>query len=384
MAHIIEAAKDALGLGGPKVRYAVVGLGDISQRAFMPAVSHTHNSEIVALVTGDPEKAGDLCKEYKIKDSYSYEQFSILLQSKTVDAIYLATPNWRHAEFAVPALKAGVHVLLEKPMEVSSAKCQEILDAQKESKAKLMIAYRLHFEPATIAGIEKVRSGDLGQVHMFNASFSQLCKPENHRGQNGEDAGPLFDMGVYPLNAARNLYGAEPIEVFAFGTKHPGSGFSEDFCDTVCATLVFPENRLAQFTVSYFGNKLDEYVIAGTKGSIRVSPAFMYKSGLEFAPLTVGEKRSHETFKHTDQFGGELQYFSECIQKNVDPEANGEEGLCDVRVVEALIRSLRTKTPQQLEPFTRTQRIALSQEKKLHAVKQPNPAKEVNAAPPSK
>ena len=93
------------------------------------------------------------------------------------------------------------------------------------------------------------------------------------------------------------------------------SGFSEDFCDTVCATLVFPENRLAQFTVSYYANKLDEYVIAGTKGSIRLSPAFMYKSGLEFSPLTVGEKQSHETFKHTDQFGGELQYFSECIQK---------------------------------------------------------------------
>ena len=76
----------------------------------------------------------------------------------------MATPNWRHAEFAIPALKAGIHVLLEKPMEISSALCKEIMEAQKTSSAKLMVAYRLHFEPATIAAIEKVRSGDLGQV----------------------------------------------------------------------------------------------------------------------------------------------------------------------------------------------------------------------------
>lgn len=86
----------------------------------------------------------------------------------------MATPNFRHAEFAVPALKAGVHVLLEKPMEISSEKCQEIMEAQKSSNAKLMIAYRLHFEPATIAAIERVRNGDLGQVHMFTSVSPEL------------------------------------------------------------------------------------------------------------------------------------------------------------------------------------------------------------------
>lgn len=384
MASIVEAAKDAMGIAGPKVRYAIVGLGDISQRALMPTVAHTHNSEMVALVTGDPQKAKELCKEYKIKDSYSYEQFDAMLQSKTVDAIYLATPNWRHAEFAVPALKAGVHVLLEKPMEVTKEKCEEILEAQKQSKAKLMVAYRLHFEPATIAAIERVRSGELGQVHMFSATFAQNCKPENHRTQNGEAAGPLFDMGVYPLNAVRNLFAAEPIEVQAFGTKHPGSGFSDDFCHTVVANLRFPDNRLAQFTVSYFGNAVDEYTVAGTKGSIRVSPGFMYKKPLEFNPLTVGEKQTNQTFKHTDHFGGELKYFSDCILRDNNPEPDGEEGLFDVLVVLALIESLKQNgAPIKLEPRTRRQRIMPDQEMNLRAIKLPSAEDEVNAKPPN-
>src|SRR3978361_2009172 len=140
----------SLGLGsGKKVRYAVVALGDIAQEAMLPGVEHTGNSVVTAFVTGDPEKARALGRQYGVEHSYGYEQFEEMLHSGNVDAIYLATPNWRHAEFAVPALKAGIHVLVEKPLEVSVAKAREILDAQKGSTAKLMVAYRLHFEPAT-------------------------------------------------------------------------------------------------------------------------------------------------------------------------------------------------------------------------------------------
>jgi len=380
MASII---KQALGLG-PKVRYAVVGLGDISQRAFMPGVKHTGNSEMVALVTGDPKKAEDLCKKYSIKDSYSYEQFDQLIQSKTIDAIYLATPNWRHAEFAVPALKAGIHVLLEKPMEVTVEKCEEILAAQKTSNAKLMIAYRLHFEPATISAVEKVRAGEIGTPLMFSSTFSQPLDPKNHRGQNGVKGGPLFDMGTYPLNAVRNLYGTEPLEVFAFGTRHPESGFSQDFDDTVAVNLVFPDNKLAQFTVSYFGNGVNDYTIVGTKGSIRLDPGYMYDSGLEFKPIQIGEKPKNEKFKHTDHFGGQLKYFSDCILKNEEVEPDGEEGLLDIRVLVAAVKSLETKSVQKLEPRKRSKQITSAQEQTLGAVSQPSASEETNAKPPAK
>ena len=229
---------------GRKVRYAVVGVGDIAQENMMPGVKHTGNSTLSALVTSDPEKARDVAAQYKamLAAGSAKEHF---------DAIYLATPNWRHAEFAVPALKAGIHVLVEKPLEISSEKCQEILAAEKASDAKLMVAYRLHFEPATLKAIEHVRSGLLGRVHMFSSVFAQTVSPDNHRAQNGYWAGPVFDMGPYPVNAVRNLFGAEPETVFAIGSRHLEAGMG-DFDDTVMVTLSFPGGKLAQFVISYF------------------------------------------------------------------------------------------------------------------------------------
>ncbi|RYZ63793.1 MAG: Gfo/Idh/MocA family oxidoreductase, partial [Proteobacteria bacterium] len=103
-----------------KVRYAVVGLGDIAQASMLPGIAHTGNSELAALVSSDIEKAKAVGEKYGVTACYTYSQFPELLKSGDIDAIYLATPNWRHAEFVVPALEAGIHVLLEKPMEISS------------------------------------------------------------------------------------------------------------------------------------------------------------------------------------------------------------------------------------------------------------------------
>jgi hypothetical protein len=160
------------------VRYAIVGLGDIAQEDMMPGVDHAGNAEITALVTSDQDKARGLGEKYGVDTIFSYEQFDAALGSGTFDAIYLATPNWRHAEFIVPALRAGIHVLTEKPLEVSTEKCRQILDAAKISSAKLMVGYRLHFEPATLDTIDKIRSGVLGEVHLFASTFAQLVDPD--------------------------------------------------------------------------------------------------------------------------------------------------------------------------------------------------------------
>src|ERR1700761_8998795 len=150
--------REALGLAPKKkIRYGFVALGDISQEAMLPAVEHTGNSAIAALVTDDPVKAGRLAERYSVQHTYSYEQLPKMLASGNIDAVYIATPNWRHAEFVLPALAAGIHVLVEKPLEIDTARCQQILDAQRAAKAKLMVAYRLHFEPATVAAIERGR-----------------------------------------------------------------------------------------------------------------------------------------------------------------------------------------------------------------------------------
>lgn len=364
-----------------KVRYAVVGLGDITQAALLPGVAHTGNSEVTALVTGDPEKAKAVGERYDIADRYGYDRFDALLKSGEIDAIYLATPNWRHAEFAVPALRAGIHVLCEKPLEVSVAKGREILDAQHASSAKLMTAYRLHFEPATLDAITRIREGELGELVMFTSCFGQALDPHNHRAQNGVLAGPLLDMAPYPINATRYLFGDEPEEVVsAVATRNPAAGLG-DLDDTVAVTLRYPGGKLAQFTVSYAANAVDSFIIAGTKGSIHMSPGYGFGEGLH-QNRTRGEDKDQQTFKAVDQFGGELKYFSDCILNDHDPEPDAEEGLADLRVIEGVLEALQTGRAVKLDPFTRHRRI--DPETQLQTLSMVRPPEPVNAAPPAR
>lgn len=359
----------ALGLGSDKkVRYAIVGLGDIAQEAMLPGVAHTGNSVVTAFVTDDPEKARKVGEQYGVERTYHYDQFDEMLRSGEVDAIYLATPNWRHTEFAVPALRAGIHVLVEKPLEVSTAKAREILDARKGSDAKLMVAYRLHFEPGTLDAIERARSGELGELLLFTSTFAQMVSPENHRAHSGDAAGPVLDMGPYPVNAARTMFNDEPTEVVsAVGSRHPESGLG-DFDDTVAVTLRFPGGRLAQFVLTYYGNSLDTYTVVGTKGSVEMNPGFMYGKPLQ-QKLILGESKSENSFKNTDHFGGEMKYFSSCILDGVEPEPDGEEGFADVRVLEGVLRALESGRPEVLAPFTRTRRIDVKAQRETLAAR---------------
>ena len=205
---------------GGKVRYAVVGAGWISQTALLPGVEHTGNSAVTTIVTGHEYKTEQLKEKYPtIEHGYSYEEFDEFLKADVADAVYLATPNFDHVELAVKTLEAGLHLLLEKPMAVSVEECQRIIAASNSSGAKLMIAYRLHFEPGTLKALERVRSGELGSIRYFNSSFSQIIHRDNHRSKNGYWAGVVPDMGPYPINMVRTLFGAEPIEVFATGVN---------------------------------------------------------------------------------------------------------------------------------------------------------------------
>ncbi|CAF0852447.1 unnamed protein product [Adineta steineri] len=357
---------------GPKVRYGVVAAGWITQAAFIPGVGQTSNSTITVIVSDDAEKREKLGKEYNLK-SYTYDQFSQALEEGHCDAFYIATPNNQHRKFAVPALEKGYHVLLEKPMEVSVEDCEAILAAQKKSGAKLMIAYRLHHEPGTLDVIDRVRKGDFGDPRIFSSVFTQSLKAENHRAKQGYDAGPVPDMGAYPINAVRNIFGLEPIEVTAVGFKTPGCEYLKMEHDTINATLRFPGDRVAQFTVSYATAATEGYKVVGTKGEIEVNPSYGFGSGVKIAYKTkIDGKEDSKTFPETDHFGGETEYFSECILNNTDPEADGEDGLNDVRVIAAIKESLagHGKTIK-LDAKQRQKRPVLDQAKKLSLGKEP-------------
>jgi glucose-fructose oxidoreductase len=137
-----------------KVRYAVVGLGYISQVAVLPAFANARrNSELVSLVSDDPVKQRTLGKRYGISRTYSYEAFEECLASREVDAVYIALPNHMHRDFAVKAAEAGVHVLCEKPLAVTESECEEMIEAAERHRVRLMTAYRLHFERANLKAV---------------------------------------------------------------------------------------------------------------------------------------------------------------------------------------------------------------------------------------
>src|SRR5262245_15895161 len=131
-----------------KVRYAVVGLGYIAQSEILPSFAHASNSELTALVSDDPSKLRVLGRKYGVTRTYSYEDYNQCLESREIDAVYIAMPNHLHAEYAIRAAQAGIHVLCEKPMAVTEMECEDMLIAADQSRINLMIAYRLHFEKA--------------------------------------------------------------------------------------------------------------------------------------------------------------------------------------------------------------------------------------------
>ena len=324
-----------------RIRYAVVGLGDIAQVAILPAFKSIANSELFALVSGDSHKLRKLGRDYSIQHLYSYEDYGRALSN--VDAVYVALPNHLHREYAVRAAAAGVHVLCEKPMAPTTEDCQAMIETAHRNHAKLMIAYRLHFEAGNLEAIRLAKSGKLGDLRIFASEFCQEVEDDNVRVTEfvAHGGGPIYDLGVYCINAARYLFGAEPTEVLATSANN-GSKRFRHVEEMTSVIMRFPHERLAQFTCSFGATATSRFALIGTKGLLQADPAYGYATGTKHQ-LTIGKKKTTRTFPTRDQFAAELIYFSDCILKNKEPEPSGIEGLADVRVVEAIYKSVETK-----------------------------------------
>lgn len=335
-----------------KVRYAVVGLGHIAQVAVLPAFAHARrNSTLVAVVSGDRTKRREIARRYRI-DAFDYDEYDECLQQ--VDAVYIALPNSMHAEYTVRAARAGVHVLCEKPMAVTADECRQMITACRRADVKLMIAYRLHFETLNLAAIDLARRGALGTLKFFTSSFAMTVRRGDIRTKRAFGGGTLYDIGVYCINAARNLFRAEPTEVSAISVNSGGKALAE-IDETTAATLRFGNDRVATFVTSFNAADVGSYRIVGTKGDLHADPAYEYAEGLEFT-LTVEGKATRKKVGKRDQFAPQLIYFSDCIIRGRTPEPSGEEGLQDVRIVEALYESARRGKPIRLRPVTREAR----------------------------
>jgi glucose-fructose oxidoreductase len=275
-----------------------------------------------------------------------------------------------HEECAVRAARAGVHVLTEKPMATSEEACRRMIDAAEEGDVKLMVAYRLHFEAANLEAVEVVRSGALGPPRFFTSEFSYQVKAGNIRTRAELGGGALWDLGPYCVNAARYLFGAEPVEVMAMEAEGRDRRFRE-VPEGWSVLLRFPEDRLAAFTVSFGGAPTGAYRIVGAKGELRLDPAYEYVGSL-VRHLTVDERTTVKRYPPSDQFAPELLAFSRCILEDVAPEPDGWEGLADVRVLEAALRSAREHRPVALAPIRRRRGPRAAQKLRRPPVRPPD------------
>ena len=352
MARERRKAREGAAAGAParsrarRIRYAVVGAGHIAQVAVLPAFRHARRSaELAAIVSGDPEKREQLGRRYRVP-TFDYGELETCLEREAIDAAYIALPNDQHCEFTERAAHAGVHVLCEKPMAVTVDECRRMIDAAERSGVRLMIGYRLHFEAANLAAIALGASGRLGDLRLFESTFSMQVRSENIRVEAEKGGGPLYDIGIYCIQAARYLFRAEPTQVVALAARGAEPRFAE-IHEAVSAVMRFPGERLAAFTCSFGAASVSSYRLVGTRGDVRVEPAYDYTEPLVHHVTRNGRTRSR-TFRWRDQFAPELLHFSACIRAGREPEPSGREGSIDVQIIEALQRSAETGAPVDL------------------------------------
>ncbi len=344
---------------------AVIGQGHFAQAAVLPAIEQLLDVELSALVSGSPHKLRELGDRYDVRTLCDYSQLDELFAMGKIDAAYIAVPNDLHAEMTLIAARHGVHVMCEKPMAPTEAECMQMIRACESRRVKLMIAYRLHFEAANLLAVEVARGGEIGEPRIFSSVFSMQVREGNVRTQPRRGSGPIYDIGVYCINAARYLFRAEPVEVMA--TKLAGNDARFASVDEAFAvTLRFPEERVAQFTCSFGATDRATYQVVGTQGFLTLDNAYDYAAEMKLhVEGTHGTKT--RTFTKRDQIAAEIEYFAKCIREDVDPEPSGWEGLADVRIIQAIQSSARFGRSVPIDPIPRRSRPDLGQEIRIGA-----------------
>lgn len=335
---IIEPAK--------RVGYCIVGLGHLSLSQILPAFATSHYSRPVALVSGDTAKATKVAAQYGIspKNIYNYKNFDSIKDNKEIEVVYIALPNSLHEEYVIRAAAADKDILCEKPMATSTASAQRMIAACKKNARKLMIAYRIQYEPHNRIVKEWTRKNEFGKVKIIESSNGQnIGDPTQWRLKKAlAGGGPLFDVGIYNINTARYILGQEPQWVFGSIFTTPNDQRFKEVEETVMFQLGFPNGVLMNGTTSYGVHKCRRYRCFTDKGAwYGLDPAFDYAGQrLELSQAkTTNEYKQAILMEEKNQFSLEMDHFSWCLLHNYKPFTPGEEGLQDQKIIEAIYQS---------------------------------------------
>jgi len=356
------ASSSARGRTGDPVRFAVIGQGYFAQAAILPAFASTRACELRAIFSDDDQKLSALRKKYGVATALGYDQYDEYLRSGEIDAVYVALPNDQHRDYTVRAARAGIHVLVEKPIGLDADEAERMKVVCEESNVKLMVAYRLHFEGATLEAIDRVASGTIGRPRFFSTTFAMQVEKGNIRTQAERGGGPLLDLGVYCVNAARSLFRAEPISVTAMSATRGNDSRFKEIDEQVSAILRFPDERLAQMTCSFGAYDHSSLTVVGDDGRIDMDPAYDYATELTVRTHVQGRKPQEKRFRKRDQVAAELDAFARCVREDREPEPSGEEGLADMRVLDAIQRAIETGRAEPVDRVVRHLRPSKRQE----------------------
>lgn len=322
-----------------KIGVALVGLGYYSTDLLAPALQLTEHCYLAGIVTGSPAKASKWQEEHNIPDAnvYNYENFDSIANNDAIDVVYIVLPPFMHKEFVVRAAEAGKHVWCEKPMAMTAAECEMMIKACKENKRQLTIGYRMQHEPNTQDIIRFGREKTYGDVRLIStaAGFSNgwLKWTDNWKMERDKGGGALYDMGVYCVNAARYVAGQEPIAVYAQESNNDPVRYQK--CDmTTNFVLEFPDGIIANCTTS-LGMNVNYLNVTATNGFYNLSP-FQQYGGIK-GVTSDGVLNKVIPNQQTKQMDDNAL----AIMNNTDVLVPGEEGMRDIKVVEAIQKSAR-------------------------------------------
>jgi predicted dehydrogenase len=356
---------------GKRLGVAVVGLGRLALTEILPGFAQSRHVRVAALVSGERDKARIIAAQYGVseKNIYGYGNFDDLKNNSDVDIVYIVLPNAMHAEYVVRAAQAGKHVLCEKPMATNVTDAQRMINACKRAGRKLMIAYRCQYLPEYRSLIEMARGQSLGALRLIEASNGQNNADNRQwrmiRAMSG--GGSLPDVGVYCLNAARFITGEEPIEITARTTQPKNDPRFREVEDLCAFTLRFPSGVLATCSSGYSYHENRFLRVMGTEAWAGLDPAFGYDN----LTMQIGRRSGmsagleQRRWSPRNQFALEMDAFADAITHDRIPLTPGEEGLQDMRVIEAIYQAAASGSVVRMAPSA-----------KLDATRGPPPAQE--------
>jgi predicted dehydrogenase len=326
---------------GPVLRVAILGLGSYGTRV-AEAMHSCTRARLAGVISGTPAKIKAWQSKYGIpeKNCYNYGNFDQIKNNPDIDAVYVITPNATHRDFVIRAAKAGKQVICEKPMAVDAREGQEMVDACKQAGVKLLVGYRMHFEPHTLEIIRQRKAGLFGKVLFFQGlSGFIIGDPTQWRLNKAlSGGGSLMDIGIYSVNGARYMIGEDPVWVTAEETKTNPEKFKEGVDETIQFQLGFPGGAVASCLSTYSLNNLDRFFLNGTDGYAELLPATGY------GPIEGHTNRgkldqpivTHQTVQMDEMAGILLEGHQPVVA------VDGLEAVKDLKIMDAIYQSART------------------------------------------